>query len=247
MNTISNFSTDKPLLVLDFDGTVALGDGPIYAYARAVAKYLDSSDRDRLLDTLDEFLAGTLESASELVFKDGYDAVAKLSEHAVTRDQRNAAYFASREAVARGEVGVHAPERLADFLAEMGQHVHRLLFTNAPLTGVAESLDSLGLTGLIDSIVPNAGKPEGFASKLPELLAGRAPERLLSVGDVWLNDIKHPLDAGCATAFIDRFGLNSGPAHLSAPAIEDLYTGMADWARNPAAFHAAHSVTDSTV
>ncbi|WP_285725215.1 HAD family hydrolase [Psychromicrobium xiongbiense] len=219
-------------LLLDFDGTVALGDGPVYAYAEAVGQYLEPAGRDALHSTLHAFL--TEPGGAGLPFIDGYDAVAQLSGSQLTDDQRQAAYRASREAVARGEVPVQAPEGLSDFLAAIGRKAHRILLTNAPLNGVTESLQSLGLTEVIDEIIPDAGKPAGLERLLPALLAGREPQALLSVGDVWINDLKYPGAAGCATAFIDRFDLRSGPTNLRAARIEDLYAGMLAWAENPA-------------
>ncbi|MDN5670183.1 MAG: hydrolase [Renibacterium salmoninarum] len=239
-NPIPGHGPARARLILDFDGTVALGDGPVYAYAQAVAEFLDAKDRVALLAALEAFLTGS-GGAPEARFKDGYDAVAQLSAPAVSRAQRNAAYRSSREAIARGDVAVHAPDGLEDFLVSVAPFAERVLLTNAPLTGVAESLAALGLAEVIDSIIPEAGKPDGFAEKLPGLLRGLAPEELLSVGDVWLNDIAHPLAAGCATAFIDRFNLASGPAHLRAAHIEELYPGMLEWAGDPSAFSRNHA------
>ncbi|WP_394938508.1 HAD family hydrolase [Psychromicrobium sp. YIM B11713] len=238
---IPNASSQAPLLVLDFDGTVALGDGPVLAYAQAVADQLPEQAAKALLAEVDQFLAGE----SQRVFKDGYDAVARLSETTLSPEQRSTAYLESRQAIARGEVTVHAPEGLIDFLREVSGYAERLLFTNAPLAGVTESLIGLGLNGLIDHVVPNARKPLGFAQQLPDLLDGRPAAHLLSVGDVWANDIEIPLNAGCSTAFIDRFDLHTGPAHLRAETIEELYPGIQEWAQDPVAFQLHHSLPHS--
>ena len=239
----TNIPGQQPVLILDFDGTVALGDGPVMAYAQAVAKDLESAKATGLLDTVQEFLSGE----STLAFKDGYDAVARLSENLLSRGQLNAAYRQSRDAIAAGQVAVHLPPGLTEFLADIEGYAQRVLFTNAPLTGVTESLQALGLAESIDAVVPEAGKPAGFATWLPKFLAGRSAEQLLSVGDVWANDIEIPLKAGCSTAFVDRFNLKTGPAHLRAQTIEQLYPGIQDWATDPVAFQLHHSLPQSSL
>ncbi|MEV8144129.1 hydrolase [Specibacter sp. NPDC078709] len=231
-----------PLLILDFDGTVCLGDGPVLAYADAVAEQIPEASRPALLEGLDAFLA---EDPNAPAYKDGYAAVAALAEEMIDSDGLSRAYAESRERLAAGTVAITAPEGLAEFLDSLAGVAFRVLLTNAPLIGVAESLATLGLAGSIDLIMPDAGKPAGFSGLLPVLLENKAPHELLSVGDVWSNDIDLPSRHGCVTAFIDRFNHRTGAATLSAPRFELLYDAIFGWASDPAVFSSTHQGTST--
>ncbi|WP_343317833.1 hydrolase [Arthrobacter sp. TMP15] len=222
-----------PLLILDFDGTLCLGDGPVLAYAAAVTDQIPESARKSLHEALAQFLA---QDSNAPAYKDGYAAVAALSEGLLDEAALSQAYTESRRQLAAGEVTISAPDGLAAFLDQLEGVAFRIVLTNAPLTGVAESLTTLGLAPSIDLIIADANKPGGFTELLPDFLQDRAPYELLSVGDVWSNDIEVPARAGCATAFIDRFNHQSGAATLRAARFELLYAAITDWAHNPAVF-----------
>ncbi|MFF2050834.1 HAD family hydrolase [Leifsonia sp. NPDC058194] len=233
-----------PLLVLDFDGTVCIGDAPVWAYAEAViAGILDRDDSAGsgldagLRARLGAFLDGEPGSPA---YADGYAAVAQLAAGHADEELLQRAYQRSRRELAGGGLDVSAPVGLADFLDGLAGTAERVLVTNAPLDGVVETLGALGLAGAIDRIHAEAGKPAGWTGLLPRLLDGRDPRALLSVGDIWGNDLAAPLAAGCATALIDRFGHRAGPAHLVAPSFPELYPGIAEWAHDPLGFAAAH-------
>jgi FMN phosphatase YigB (HAD superfamily) len=240
----------KPILVLDFDGTVAVGDAPVWAYAEAViASILDdastaSVDLDaELRARLGAFLDGEPGSPAYI---DGYAAVAALAAGHVDDALLQRAYETSRRALAGGTIAVSAPEGLAELLDSLGDRVERVLVTNAPIDGVRETLAAIGLAGVIDRVLTDAGKPAGWTELLPELLAGREPARLLSVGDIWGNDLALPLSAGCVVALIDRFGHRAGPAHLTAPDFPGLFDGIREWADDPTAFELQHRPQLST-
>lgn len=238
----------SPIIVLDFDGTVCVGDAPVWEYAEAVisgildagsaagstgAHDLDASLRARL----GAFLDGEPGSPAYI---DGYAAVGALAAEHATADLLQRAYQTSRRALAGGTVAVSAPDGLAEFLDGFGGSLERVLVTNAPLDGVRETLTAIGMADVIDRIVTDADKPAGWTRLLPALLDGRDPSLLLSVGDIWGNDLEQPLAAGCATALIDRFGHRAGPAHLVAADFPGLYDGIHRWAADPAGFAAAH-------
>lgn len=233
--------TSLPVLVLDFDGTVCLGDGPIWAYANGVLPALDPARAKRLTDGLAAYLAGDTEPGD---FSDGYSAVVRLAGPEVSPAVLDGAYRASREALASGAVDVHTPDRLPAVLAELGPRVRRVLLTNAPDTGMDGLLDRLGLAAQIDEVITSAAKPDGFDAILPALLDGDDPARLLSVGDLWVNDISRPLAAGCATAYVDRTGADPRPAHAKARTLADLYPAIRAWAADPAGFVASRPATD---
>lgn len=226
-----------PVLVLDFDGTVCLGDGPIWAYANGLLPALDADHARRLTDGLAAYLAGQTEPDD---FSDGYSAVVRLAGPGVPPAVLNRAYHASREALASGQVDIHTPHGLPDVLAELGPRARRVLLTNAPDTGMDGLLDRLGLSEVIDEVITSAAKPEGFDRILPALLSGGDPATLLSVGDLWVNDIARPLAAGCATAYVDRTGVDPRPAHAKARALPELYPAIRAWAADPSGFVATH-------
>ena len=230
----------QPVIVLDFDGTVCVGDGPVWAYAEAViAEILDRGENNdsQLDDTIRARLGAFLDGEPGSVeYADGYSAVASISQNYADDELLEKAYKRSRRALADGALDIHPPEGLAAFLTGLAPQVHRVLVTNAPAQGIPESLDALGLAGCIDTIYPNAAKPSGWHDLLPQLLSSRSPEHLLSVGDIWTNDLSIPLAAGCAGALIDRFEHNAGPAHLRGQTFPELYKGITQWARDPVAF-----------
>lgn len=237
----------RPLLLLDFDGTVCVGDGPVWAYAEAVLAELDD-DRSvgpQLRGALAAYLDGAaaasaVEPSVVEPPADGYAAVAAMAAAHATPDQLDRAYAASRAALASGRVEVGAPDGLADLLRDLAPTVERVLVTNAPAPGIAETLEALRLADGFDRVVTTAGKPAGWATLLPALLDGRPAAWALAVGDVWANDVAEPLAAGCATALIDRFGHRAGPAHVTGATFEDLYPDVRAWAQDPAGFVAAH-------
>jgi FMN phosphatase YigB (HAD superfamily) len=230
-----------PVLVLDFDGTVCIGDGPVWAYAEAViADVLDRSGDagvdDGIRARLGAFLDGEPGSPA---YADGYAAVAELAAGHADAAMLERAYQRSRRELAGGTLDVAAPAGLDAFLDTLAGRVHRVLVTNAPLAGVAETLAGLGLDGVVDEIRADAGKPTGWGALLPTVLDGRDPARLMSVGDIWANDLAAPLAAGCAVALVDRFGHRAGPAHLIASSFPELMPGIAEWADDPDGFVAA--------
>lgn len=236
--TVASLAAQQPLplLILDFDGTICLGDGPVHAYADAVAEHIPETAQKMLREGLASFLA---EDPAAPAYKDGYAAVAALAEGHLDPAALDAAYAQSRQRLAAGQVEISAPPGLADFLERLTGVAFRVLLTNAPLIGVPEALDTLGLSQCVDLIIHDAGKPEGFNELLPVLLQNKAPYELLSVGDVWGNDIDLPGRQGCITAFIDRFDHQTGASTLHAPQFELLYDAISTWAQNPLAFASA--------
>ena len=237
-------SPHQGVLVLDFDGTVCLGDGPVWAYAEAIRPHLDERLAGQVTDGLLAYLedhpgAGT--------YADGYGAIAALAGPHVPRAVLDAAYAASRAALADGRLDIHAPEGLVELLDRLRPAVRTVVVTNAPSTGLAEALDALGLAGSLDRVIPSAGKPAGLPAVLDDLLDGADPATLMSVGDIWLNDIRPALELGCATAFIDRSGRDLRPAHARGRTIQDLYPALEAWARSPRDFADATAPTNTPV
>lgn len=218
-----------PVLVLDFDGTVCLGDGPVRAYADAAVRGLDDATAAHVTAGLRRHLDGAADG-----FSDGYAAVAAYAGPHVGPGDLQRAYTASRQALAGATLDIVAPAGLVEFLTGLAGRARRVLVTNAPPIGIPESLATLGLTGCIDEVRTEAGKPAGLTTLLPELLDGAPPATLMSVGDVWVNDIEPALAIGAATAYIARDLHDGRPAHLRARQLHTLYPAISAWVADPA-------------
>ncbi|RNI18065.1 HAD family hydrolase [Flexivirga caeni] len=215
------------MLLLDFDGTICLGDEPVLAYADAAARGLAPADAQRIRSTVQEFVDGKLGGR----WPDGYLAVQDLTREQLDETALNTAYAASRKRLQAGELAVYAPDGLADFLNGLDGVAERVLVTNAPAEGVTEVLLQLGVTSLLDRVVSSAAKPDGWDALLPQILGDRPASAAVSVGDVYRNDIAPLIAHGAATAFIDRFGVADLPASptWTARSFPDLYSTLAEW------------------
>lgn len=232
--------SQQQVLVLDFDGTVCLGDDVIWAYAEACLADVPPDAATRVRRELTAFLNGATDATDATDWADGYSAVAALVTPLVAPDTLAAAYLASRAALSDPEVEIRPPFGLARLLAEVAPTVRRLVVTNAPDTGVDLALHRLGLAEHVDGVVASAGKPERSAELLRELLGDRVPAELLSVGDFWRNDIAPALELGCATAFIDHTERDQGPAHVRARTFTELYPAIREWVASPQSFLTNH-------
>lgn len=207
----------RRIVVLDFDGTVAVGDEPVLAYFRGVA----GGDAD-------EVLARWVRTGEG--HRDGYSLVADwAAAHDIAEPVRSAAYAAGRAALHSGAAQVTAPEGLADPLRRRPADVRCVLVTNAPVDGIEPVLSRLGLEGLLDDLIGDAGKPGGMPAVLDRLLLGLPPAALLSVGDVWRNDLEPAAAIGAATAFVDRFERGEGEPTFRAPTLEALLPDIERW------------------
>jgi FMN phosphatase YigB (HAD superfamily) len=225
----------RRIILLDFDGTACRGDEPARAYAEHIAATLPRVDGHRLMSMLDGFLDGTDRDGTLAAAQDGYQAVATLAAHLdVPPETTRAAFLSMRQRLADGEVRVEVPDGLIDLLTELRRDAMTVLATNSPAAGMPEIVGRLGLDGVLDEIVSDAAKPTGLPPLLDRLLdavdARHEPHRLLSIGDIWANDLRIPRERGCATAYIDRFDRRQGPADARASVIEDLYGHVRTWA-----------------
>jgi FMN phosphatase YigB (HAD superfamily) len=212
-------SSVRRIVVLDFDGTVAVGDEPVLAYFRGVAG-----------DDADDVLARWVLTGDG--HRDGYALVADwAAAHGVVERVRSAAYAASRAALHDGSAAVAAPEGLADLLRRRPADVRCVLVTNAPVEGIEPVLARLGIAGLLDELVGDAGKPDGMPEVLARLLddAGLPADRLLSVGDIWRNDLEPAAAIGAATAFVDRFERGDGTPTFRGRTLEALLPDIERW------------------
>lgn len=247
-------TSSSRLLVLDFDGTICLGDAPVLSYARhadaALAERDPAHDDGFIERAVSLFLEGPravsdsaegddvaeVASALEHVVDaaDGYAATAALAtSRGAQPSDLSAAYEASRRELAEGLLETWAPPGLADFLRRSREHATVILVTNATETGVAQQLDHLGLADAFDEIVTSAGKPAGMGPILSRLRAEHgladAPERLASVGDIWRNDLAPAAEQGSVTALIERFATPDASPTFRAPTFQELYEPLGRW------------------
>jgi len=208
------------ILLFDFDGTIALGDGPVLAYAQQVAAGL--GDDDTFLDDVRAVLA-----AADGDALDGYDAVRRVAE-ARGADARllSNAYLASRAQLGTADAPITAPDGLAEFLSSVDAEL--ILVTNAPAIRIVDALETLGLRGLFDRIVTGAGKPRGLEAVLAEL---PADARVLSIGDIWHNDLAPAHARGHATALIGGFSDPDATPTFRAAEFSTLVPQLEAWLR----------------
>ena len=224
------------VMVFDFDGTVSLGDGPVRSYARFVAAGLEHGERAAFLADIEAGLSGVL--PGDLDPLDGYDLVRLLSApFAVTDAAHSTAYASSRAELASAAAPVIAPFGLAGFLAGARPHARLVLATNAPETRIAEALDSLGLAGAFDATHTSVGKPAGLDSLLDELLADSILEdpaaALMSIGDVWTNDLDPAHRRGATTALVGPRADAGATPTLRAASLVELYPRLITWLAPP--------------
>lgn len=215
-------------LLFDFDGTVALGNGPLLAYARSVADRLPGGEEGEFLDEIDRALAAP---ASGLV--DGYDLVRFVAEqHGIRASALQDAYRASRTLLATPAAPVVAPARLAEFLDEHRLLARAVLATNAPATRIEEALNVLGVARSFDEIHTEVGKPHGLGALIETLLADGP---VLSIGDIWANDLAPAQERGATTALVAAAGFVPADATptFRAERLDELYDDIAAWLAKP--------------
>jgi FMN phosphatase YigB (HAD superfamily) len=219
---------DKTLL-FDFDGTISLGSGPVIAYARAATAQLPPREAaafvDAVLATLEVHPSGRAPGSAAI---DGYDLVRILSaEHGIHPNSLGAAYLASREHLASPLAPVVAPAGLAAFLARAKVRANLVVATNAPETRIGAALDILGFGGLFDAVYTSLSKPAGLAAVLDEWMPRG---QLLSIGDVWANDLAPAHARGALTALVGPPAETAGVTPtFRADELHTLYPVIEDW------------------
>lgn len=210
----------RPVLIFDFDGTVALGDGPVLAYAASVAA------AGRLPESFGAEVRRGLADPSAQNAVDGYDLVRILALRAGADETHLAfGYRASRGMLATAAAPIGTPAGLAQLLDDVD--AERILLTNAPDVRLTEALDALGLTGRFDRIVTDAAKPAGLDALLDELDPARP---VLSIGDIWRNDLAPAHDRGHATALVGTSAAPDTQPTYRAARLDDLLDDIARWA-----------------
>jgi len=205
----------------------------VFAYARAASAALPPSDAGSFLDAVATALAQTPSGQRPgTTAIDGYDLVRLMSaEYGIDPAGLGAAYLQSRAQLASDLAPVVAPQGLADFLRFARAHANIVLATNAPDIRVTEALDALGLAGLFDTVYTSVGKPVGLDSVLDDWLPHGA---LLSIGDVWINDLAPAAARNALTALVGSSAGSATPTYR-AEHLHELYPAIAAWLEADAA------------
>ncbi|MCU1476100.1 MAG: hypothetical protein JWQ64_793 [Subtercola sp.] len=166
---------------------------------------------------------------------DGYEAAERLARaRGITDEQLSTAYAGSRHELASGALETTAPAGLAALLDNLPKATQIVLVTNAPESGVTQQLRLLGLADHFDEIVTSARKPAGMGAIVERMLEqyelSGMPSRLLSVGDIWRNDLAPAAALGCQTALIERLAAPDALPTYRATTIESLYPAITAWA-----------------
>lgn len=231
----------RPILVVDFDGTVYRDDGPVRFYAEHAAGILPNEWRGRFLDLFEAYLDQGVAAADRVadeaaaaVLRSSVDAwgvtagLAALS--GVGPAALDEAFLASRQYMLTAACRVTAVPALVEAFEKLRGEVRIVLATNSPAAGLAPLLDRLGVTALFEEVVSGANKPEGLRRWIAAELADRLPGELFSLGDHYFNEIEPAMAVGACAGYIDRFGRADGPATVTAARVEDLLPGIFAWA-----------------
>jgi FMN phosphatase YigB (HAD superfamily) len=229
-------------LVWDLDGTLYRGTAACLHYARGIAETLPATRREAYLEAMKRFLAGK----GGVDAADGWEAAVVLAGGTRGASRAFGEQFArSRDFMLTDACELTVPPGLRELLERVAGTARRVLVTNTPSYGVMPLLERLELTTLLDEIACDSAKPYRFDVRLGALadVLGIPRRAVLSIGDHYVNDIAPALAAGCATAYVDPFGVGpTGEADLSAAQLEDLLEAIEAWVDEQPAAEPARAV-----
>lgn len=183
-----------PSIVFDFDGTLAVGHGPVLAYALCVEPEGGKDFLVRVERELRRFDDG------QSPYRDGYDIVAKLAaELGVDDGAMSIAYSRSRELLGSEKAPVEHVRGIEDIFLQLKGHARLVLATNAPAAGVIELLRQWGIAEFFDQLHFVVGKPAGLLPIISEL---QKDGPVLAVGDIYEFDLAPAVQLGADTALV---------------------------------------------
>lgn len=157
--------------------------------------------------------------------QDGYQLVQLLGLQAgLTSVDTHAAFRASRTQLldhGLASSDVHVPEGAAEIISQLRQQAAVVLITNSPAENFEVWLTQLGLEDHFDLVINSAKKPTGMAAAIEHARTtlqheGEAipMDAVVSIGDIWGNDLEYVHEQGGHTILIDRFSTGLGtPDH----------------------------------
>lgn len=220
----------RPSIVFDFDGTLAVGHGPVRAYARIAAESAAEGYAERVEAELARYDAG------ESAYRDGYDIVGSLAaDDGVAPEVLEAAYQRSRDALGTPLAPVETADGLDALLTGLGRHARLVLATNAPETGIDRVLRAWGVRDRFDELCFTVGKPAGLTALVARLLEDGP---VLAIGDIAEFDLVPALALGADTALVGATA--AGAQHAQLPvtmrgcSLAALRTEIETWAATAA-------------
>lgn len=225
-------------VVFDFDGTIALGRGPLDAYARCVGELAGVAVADACVEAVREFSTGQSPHA------DAYAAIrAAALDHGVDDVLLSRAYLRSRELLATDDAPIHAPAGLDEFMTGLAETARLVVATNAPAIGLDRALVILGVADVVTAVHASVGKPAGLDAVVAPLVA-EGPT--LAVGDIWDNDLAPAQRLGADTALVG-IGRTDGRPTMRAEHLTDLYDPILGWATHKVGATPATSATSTSI
>lgn len=215
------------LILFDLDGTLYRGDAPFRFYAKTIARFMPPADAHRYLERVEDHLQGV----KGIVEGDNWEAVVHLAQPYIwDDDQWTEAFRKTREFMAGDDCELEMPDGLREFLREARGRVTLACASNSPPEAAYTLLKKLDLADAFDHIAANVNKPEGLIAQASMLWGGNIlPQRTLSVGDNYQNDIAPALAAGWQTAHISPHGYFPGPSSVHGHTMEDVLPFLANW------------------
>lgn len=218
----------RPSIIFDFDGTLAVGHGPVLAYARELAAQASADYLERVETALAEHAQG------DPTYRDGYHLAATIAAaDGVGPDAADVAYRASRELLGSDQAPVSTMPGLAAFLTTLRPHADLLLATNAPSDGIDALLKTWGARDLFDELHFRVGKPQGIVEIARRALAAGP---VLSIGDIAEYDLAPAAALGADTALVGATAASSAASvTMRGASLADLRTDIETWAATAAA------------
>ena len=213
-----------PTVIFDFDGTLALGSGPIDAYAASLAEV---AGIDGVADAVAASRARFAEG--DPTIRDEYHAVRVAADSlGLDEDTLGRGYRLSRTLLATDRGPIDPVPGLGEFMDRLASVATLVLVTNAPDTRLEEALDFLGVVDVFADVVHSARKPVGIEATVREALTRGA---VLSVGDMYVNDLAPAAALGADTALVGvTASAPPGPVTMAGASIVDLYVDIEQWA-----------------
>ncbi|WP_293697083.1 HAD family hydrolase [uncultured Agrococcus sp.] len=210
-------------IVFDFDGTLAIGHGPVLAFADCVAPLAGKDYLARVKAALDEYDAGRSD------FRDGYHIVGALAaDDGVVADALSDAYSRSRDVLGTEEAPVQTIDGLDEFLAGLGRHARIVLATNAPAAGIERVLNAWSVRDRFDDVRVSVGKPAGLTPVIEQALE-HGP--VLAIGDIVEFDLAPALALGADTALVGATAATSSASvTMRGATLTDLRPDIETWA-----------------
>ena len=193
MNTRQDVRNNAAI-IFDFDGTIALGHGPVRAYANAIPE--EKLDSPAAFNKQVEAALVEIDALTS-PYRDGYHAVAELAvAQGIDATVLSQAYMFSRQQLGTDKAPVHMPDRLPELLKVISASAWVVLATNAPEAGIEKLLATWNVSELFDQLSFNTGKPAG----LTPLIESLGSTRILAIGDIAENDLDPAAELGAQTS-----------------------------------------------